>query len=728
MTLKKICLIRNNRILPRILLPTIIVSVLTLLLSTIFFFNCSADDYDTATDLGKTIGRDFVNKTKSQEALRERLINPLMNSNTPLNTFDDSKSGNAQIVCPSSKEFLTVMVQRESAGDITVMAQWDSNLDGIQDKSIQLKNITAVCSNGFIACSPGTLPPGGTVLEYYCDPVSEMCGITGQSGGCSYYQTRLSNGNLTLVSISYGELSGCMCVRADCGTNVTLNNFDYIANQAGSAIVSGIQQADARYTISNTVSQGEVVKFYGMTTKGCSTAGGGTGLIYPESLYTPGPAGDTAIKSTLTDVTMSQASNPTSMYSMLQTSYQNTQMMSDQKTCFIKRDVYFKSAETLKAIAGTSKDLEYQSSGRCILANTGSESVLTKGRFLWGWDGDQGDGCSTCESFMQRIDMWDPFSQSWWGVWDTCYKISGDPGVFPSNDHLRNVFTLYIQNVLHFTGSVDSITDTSNTGQRIGGGECYGSSGGSRPLYEANFYASFTINTYNCFDCNESNITETVTNTCDQYENDSNCTRWNEKREGVLTISHGAGTGMQPVSTCKQISASNAGFNCNLTFCRDFWNIERTYLCSQYQVDLTDAKTRMQQVTNTTNIEQQGQIYYSDMIKDKTGAWKNISNQKITYRGAADPNSCEKACKVRTATGISVGERGPVSTQQLNPDQNIYFYRACIEDTCPTKEGETVVEGCKCSNDFNLSTSTMAVLRQASQDMVCTNNNYVTLP
>jgi len=37
-------------------------------------------------------------------------------------------------------------------------------------------------------------------------------------------------------------------------------------------------------------------------------------------------------------------------------------------------------------------------------------------------------------------------------------------------------------------------------------------------LFMSQILCKFTVNTYNCFDCNESNITETVTNTCDQYE------------------------------------------------------------------------------------------------------------------------------------------------------------------------------------------------------------------
>lgn len=260
-------------------------------------------------DAAKQSNSLFRERAGSEKKLKQNFINPLLGGDK-LYTIDQSKSGNVQLVCPSSKEFLTILVIPKETGDFDANIYWDSNMDGTMDKAISVTGVSGLCSNGFIKCDLGTWQ------------------------NCQNYSFKVEGNNLYLQETYRTELSGCFCINQSCGSNLLWNNLGYVLKTFGGAVATAFQQSDPRYAISDSRLDGTAIYFYGQKTRDCLTAPGGSGSLYPET-YWKAPS---SIKSSVESLVLSQSQDPESFYNMIVNFATNTP--SQVRSCIKKRSVY----------------------------------------------------------------------------------------------------------------------------------------------------------------------------------------------------------------------------------------------------------------------------------------------------------------------------------------------------------------------------------------------------
>ncbi|MDI1473044.1 hypothetical protein QI155_10920, partial [Thermodesulfovibrio sp. 1176] len=219
-------------------------------------------------------------------------------------------SGDVQLVCPSSKEFLTVLVKPKGTGDFDADIYWDSDMDGKMDRSLTVNNVSGICTNGFISCQPGTWRD------------------------CQNYEFKFENSELFLQQSYRTELAGCFCINQSCGSNLLWNNIGYVLKIFGGAVAGAFQKVDSRYAISDARIDGAAIYFYSQKTKDCRIAEGGSGILYPESFWkTP-----YAINSTVESLVLSQSQDSNSFYNLMVRANQNN--YSQLRSCVVKRNIY----------------------------------------------------------------------------------------------------------------------------------------------------------------------------------------------------------------------------------------------------------------------------------------------------------------------------------------------------------------------------------------------------
>lgn len=661
-------------------------SSLTVMFFTVIFSICFADDSKDPGQAASDMGKLMQNIYGTRDNLNQNVILPMLNENKPMSTLDKSISFKAQLLCPSSEAFTIVSINYSSNGISTITVQQDLDLDGTVDTNTQISGtITSVCSNGFIAC----------LSQEQCYP---------------YKWTSETSGKILYTTTGFNELSGCYCISSTCNGAVTLDNFTYILKSLGGGVIGAVMQSSKNaFIISDSKIQGNSIVYYGQKTEGCSKVQSAYGKSSPQlQNYFDSPQN---LQGGIQSEVAAQSGDSASYYNLMVTAQQNVQESTQEKTCVIQNVVnpvgigVYDVVVPFGGYAG-----QIRSCGdKCIQIVLGIE-----GDNYWC------AGCSIYETYydiqVKRPDLiskatlnrvkWDDWIQIFVNnslIWYGPYAWTDPNGYPPGSCELDTSWDQGPQmDVTQFFRS-SGILRTKNRVAVSGCGEGF---------------SIVTLDIQTICELNKS-----VNNTCSSLENDPNCTLRDEYIDDVPVMKNFIRTGFKAYPSCKNFSCPNTGDS--IMGCEDWWETKRVYVCKNNQIDLSDAKKRLATVVPSVN-DTGSNVYYQDWRKTSQGEITDTGFFTITNRPIGQ--DCEPVCKVKKlSTGPEIGISGPTST--YNKEQRYtYFYRACIEDTCPTKEGETVVEGCKCSNDFNLSTSTMAVLRQASQDMKCTNNNYVTLP
>jgi hypothetical protein len=283
----------------------------------LLFYQWAVANEQSAEDTAKTQYEQFKTRAGKSDTLRKNFINPLLGGGN-LKTIDLSQEGQAQIACPSSKEFLTVMIRPKATGDFDADIYWDSNLDNKMDKSMTVNGISGVCANGFIICAPGTWQ------------------------NCKDYTFEYNNGDLIVKETYITELSGCFCINSSCGSNLLWNNLGYVVKLFGGAVASAFQKADPRYSISDSLIDGPAIYFYGQKTRDCSLASvQGVSRVRDLEKYKNSPA---LISGDMQSEILTQSSDPNSLYYNMYFHAQNGTQ--EQKFCSITRAV----TETLQNV------------------------------------------------------------------------------------------------------------------------------------------------------------------------------------------------------------------------------------------------------------------------------------------------------------------------------------------------------------------------------------------
>jgi len=252
-----------------------------------------------------------------------------------------------------------------------------------------------------------------------------------------------------------------------------------------------------------------------------------------------------------------------------------------------------------------------------------------------------------------------------------------------------------------------------------------------------------------CQDVSTYNVgySENISNGCATLEGRADCVLKEEIVDGVYVYRNFNPTRLLPIASCMvvtvqktascKVSGSVCGglsyscpldssIPCNLNMCSkveyknvcpEWWKKERVYKCETNPVDFSDSQKRVEKITSTVK-DNSTLMYYQDLRKDDAGNW--VTESMIVGLGRRDSyESCEKACKVRRpVVDTQAAIRGHTAQVRTGTQAFDFFYKPCTS-ACPVSDGEEIVMGCQCINEFAEATAVMQALRIAGKDVVC---------
>ncbi len=650
-------------------LENIIVSIFLLTFASSVF----ADQITDAKDAGNQSGNTALGSFGSKEGIRQNISNPMTSSGTQMRTLDNSVSFPGELTCPSSSRFLEVFIQPSPTGDLSqVIVGQDIDMEGSIDYSYRVPfPVSGICANGVISCDSGTW------------------------SNCRYYKWAAdSSYRVGIQETEITDLGGCYCINNSCGNDLVWTNLSVILKDLGGGVVGAIQARNPQYAVSDVKIDGTSITYYGQRTGSCETSGGGSGVADPQKYYENWAALNNDAETTV----ISQSGDPDSYYNLITQSLPAQQNPSDMRTCSIKRVV---------SVTPHEKTVGYDL------------------KFYVGWDQDGGSKeCFWAKHNATCQDVW-----SCPGDWSTCKntnknklnhiasRIIGDVTghLPPAPNHVCP------GNPNPFTPTVNCISselkNSYGTGSNPG---CYGSDNNS--THEFWNYWCYTetpekgipvISEYPLLKQRWDTIQEGITDQCQGYEDDPTCRLKEEIVDGVYTYRNFNPTGLTPLPSCRDFT----GYEIH-TICRDWWEKKRTYLCQVQGWDFNDAQKRMARITSTAT-DNTTSLYYQDLRKDDNGNWINESNT-ISLPPRDPYSDCERACKTKKpSTNTQAGVTGNAAEYQTSTITYDFFYKSCVNNTCPLVAGEEMVKDCQCINDFAEAASIMESLKEASKDIIC---------
>jgi len=111
------------------------------------------------------------------------------------------------------------------------------------------------------------------------------------------------------------------------------------------------------------------------------------------------------------------------------------------------------------------------------------------------------------------------------------------------------------------------------------------------------------------------------------------------------------------------------------------------------------------------------------IFQDYNPDTSETTDYSVTLPPREDVERYKKSCRVRV----------PIEDTQASLTGNTSMYRdtintfrevlkPCDGDTCPVGSGETLIEGCQCTNYFLQTTSILQVMDDASKDIICSSS------
>ncbi|MEN6317922.1 MAG: hypothetical protein ABFD82_04100 [Syntrophaceae bacterium] len=622
----------------------------------------------------------------SADAVQANAVNPLTGGGA-LSTIDDTQQGTAQISCPASDKFMTVLINCGSTNDLSMVNIYqDADLDGTVEYTYTLPfPVSGVCANGVISCDAGAWT------------------------NCNYYQwTADSNGYVTTTNVgSITSLGGCYCINNSCGANLVWTNLNNILKDLGGGIVGAIQAQKAQYTISSVTASGTTISYTGQDEKQCSS-----GTAYNSGTSTPqiyaGTQASTVQAQKYTDYSSDmenataqevtrQSSDPQSYYSMLSQAASNQNAVSQSNSCAIKRYVTVQTT-TLPCSPGTVYDAQ---SDTCVIyANNYTPQLFVNG------GGHNGCYFQYTPSPLGGDDLYignylcgDP--------WKTIYK------------NVRIIYTCGgVQYILY---SVEYQTVhfpycPSNDMTFIEG---YYYTATSCSIDCSYYSGSFPLNCTMCaYNPNKQDVlSDTVDDQCVGLENNSSCRLQNETVDGVNTFTNYQVTGLSPLPQCKTYTGAQSH-----QVCHDWWEKDRVYQCQQAQTyDFSDLKRRTEVIAGSVTGNINKGMTYNDAPRDANGNIISTSGfADLSQASKISSYSCEQACKTRRPKQSPLASLSGTDNMYQNSTISYEFlFHKCNNGVCPAGTGETILKNCQCIDDFAESVSIMAALSAAGRDLIC---------
>lgn len=614
----------------------------------------------TVEDRARSAATASQAKTSDSDALRQNYLTPGL-SNGSISTVDGTTSFTTGISCQQSATMLEMLAQPSSTGDIgSLSISRDKDLDGTFDEALVVpKPISGVCTNGIMACDPGTW------------------------NNCQSFQWAVGTSNsLKLSQVDLSALSGCYCINNSCGSNLAWGNLATVLKDLGGGVIGALTTADPRIGVAQAAVDGPVIRYIGALSTACSSSPSVSQTTYASNATTL--SGDA-----------SAAAQASSVFQILQGSSAGIGKAQEQRDCAITRNLKLTSASTQDVIERTAGGYAtYDDGAGTISYAMGSPS-----------DNSLGGSCTLFDYHMTlhvsdasrlndaRLVSW--FADDWGQVRIDGTLVATGPGNWqgsglpPYDCEQRKTFHAY--------PNLDLRPWLTNGDHDIWlrvavslGGETY-----------AQISASVDTSCH---------LTETLTDSCAANEADSSCQLVSETVDGVQTLLNGVNTGLKPIAQSRIVSSTS----CSQTVTRNFFERDRRYQCvaSTTAPDLSRGAYIIDHSTETL---------LADRTTASDGT-VTTSTSAFALPDRPTVSSCEAICKTRAPkVNVDAATSGVVGEKQNQPSGYDTFYHSCGSDNrCPLGTGEELVSDCGCIDDFPEAVVMMQTVRLGGADLVCT--------
>lgn len=524
---------------------------------------------------------------------------------------------------------------------------------------------TATGDVGSVAVSQDINLDGIADYSYSAPLVSGACanGIISCDAGswtnCAYYRwVANSDGSVLLETVAADDLGGCYCINASCGYDAG-GNMENILLALGGGAVGAAQAVNPRLSVARADASETSITYYGQASADCTSAGTASGGDGPERFYSDPDSmeGEAQIE------IAAQSGDPDSYYSIAITSFDLRGGL-QQAECAIIRN-YAITTQTSSSAGNVSGAI-------CVDFDLYARITADYEIQLYAPPAAGG----TCGS----------------AAWETVISITPDPNKTLSD----------IQICASASGAGCDAPSTCVNG----------------------FDSSFTVTT--CSDVGTHDVTysinyaifyeqdvesESITNGCSALESDSDCSletevMYDADGAGTQSVLNFTPTGSEPGESCKTFTTALDVY----TICRDWWQIERTYICETSEIDLDETRSCAEQVFGAVSGDTDSMQY-----QDCQG-----SAYSTAFPDTGDYDDCESACKIRRPVqNTSASSSGNASQYQTSVDSWEIFYRVCLDNVCPTEDGDEIVTACECGGDFSATAGLLESVFGAARDIIC---------
>lgn len=618
----------------------------------------------TAQDRARAAAAAARAKSADSDALLGNYVTPGL-AGQPITTLDTKQTFTPNLACQKSATLLELLAQPSATGDIgTLSISRDSDLDGSFDEALTVPVPTSgICANGIISCTPGSWD------------------------ACRFFRWDASaSGALKLSQVELTDLAGCYCVNNSCGSNLVWGNMASILKDLGGGVVGALTTADPRIGIAQASIDGPLIRYTGAQTTSCTAQPQVGATAYKAN---PGAmAGDAY-----------GAAQTSGVFQALSASSTGTGTSLVRRSCAITRQIAQEemTAEMIvDRVAGGYSTYATDPSSRTFVMGSPADNSLS------------GGSCTLIDFHMtlrvkdaarlHQVLLTRFGGDDWAQIRIDGELVGSGPEVWtgsgPPPGKCEKKSAFYVDPGLDLSSRLTQ--GDHDIWLRVAvadGGEAYAA-------IEATVDAS----------CKTS---EQLVDNCSGYAANNACRLDDEDVDGVITYRNGVKTGLTPLPQTRLIGTGA----CAMSISRAFFERQRSYTCT---VD-SGAVPQPDLSRSAYIIDHSTETLLADRVKNADGS-HSLTTRNFSLPMSGSVNACEPICKTRKAqVNIAAALDGVTGSRQTDPMGWDYHYHACQEnDVCPAGEGEELVQGCGCIDDFPEAVVMMQTVRLGGADMVCT--------
>jgi hypothetical protein len=496
-------------------------------------------------------------------------------------------------------------------------------------------------------------------------------------------------------------MQDCYCINQGC-SGLSINNTD-ITDTASDAVFHAFKDSNRSFMLSHVDKTADTARYYGQEPTSCFSSNVDTlAGLYDNPFLIENEAQNEAIL---------QQQDSQSYYSLLSNTYQNQMDPATVNTCTINRavnesilDIY----EIIEPLGGTGSVTSCGQFCVQIILGNPTNNWLCAGCQIWEFYYDMFvHRPEKISSAIFEDAYYDDHMQIWIGdltgqttsgycsnsplcIW------AGPDNNFPPEtpgacEHSTSWHTYPNQNLTAYFSQAGPL----QTKLRVSVSGC------------GEGYARIRVTVSDWCE-----MVEAVQDNCQIYETDSDCRLQEETIDGVVTVKNFVHTGSPVYPSAQQACSTNV--------MRDWWSKERTYVCNADQTfDFTGVKQRLSSIYQGTS-RQSNTFTYGDYYMNQQGQWTNYSSGAVTMQQPPNVNSCVEVCRVKSLkSDTDASSTGNTSDYNVSTDRYEYSYKTCDNGTCDVGTGETLVDACSCTTNFNEAFTAMQLLRLAGEDIEC---------